>query len=114
MLRRPPRSTRTDTLFPYTTLFRSPPRTPARWMARIAPLHPAHGSDATTGRCRPDTNRPAPTHAATRTSAWASANPTPTGSAVKLRRRNAPHQGADGCESGPAAAIDEEIGRAHV
>src|SRR3546814_9398166 len=27
MIRRPPRSTRTDTLFPYTTLFRSP-RTP--------------------------------------------------------------------------------------
>src|SRR3546814_12050365 len=29
MIRRPPRSTRTDTLFPYTTLFRSPwsPRT---------------------------------------------------------------------------------------
>src|SRR3546814_15731558 len=25
MLRRPPRSTRTDTLFPYPTLFRSPP-----------------------------------------------------------------------------------------
>src|SRR3546814_10307763 len=32
MLRRPPRSTRTDTLFPYTTLFRSPdrPAPPAR------------------------------------------------------------------------------------
>src|SRR3546814_5419615 len=31
MIRRPPRSTRTDTLFPYTTLFRSPDRTqPAR------------------------------------------------------------------------------------
>src|SRR3546814_16641357 len=33
MIRRPPRSTRTDTLFPYTTLFRSPvterPRAPA-------------------------------------------------------------------------------------
>src|SRR3546814_6783255 len=29
MIRRPPRSTRTDTLFPYTTLFRSPdPRQP--------------------------------------------------------------------------------------
>src|SRR3546814_20996684 len=27
MLRRPPRSTRTDTLFPYTTLFRSFPNT---------------------------------------------------------------------------------------
>src|SRR3546814_10776223 len=26
MIRRPPRSTRTDTLFPYTTLFRSPNR----------------------------------------------------------------------------------------
>src|SRR3546814_5963734 len=35
MIRRPPRSTRTDTLFPYTTLFRSPrrvrrPETPTR------------------------------------------------------------------------------------
>src|SRR3546814_10467058 len=27
MIRRPPRSTRTDTLFPYTTLFRSPRQT---------------------------------------------------------------------------------------
>src|SRR3546814_10810719 len=26
MIRRPPRSTRTDTLFPYTTIFRSPAR----------------------------------------------------------------------------------------
>src|SRR3546814_10018304 len=32
MIRRPPRSTRTDTLFPYTTLFRSPayPAVPQR------------------------------------------------------------------------------------
>src|SRR3546814_5695900 len=30
MIRRPPRSTRTDTLFPYTTLFRSDPVRPAR------------------------------------------------------------------------------------
>src|SRR3546814_15035809 len=29
MIRRPPRSTRTDTLFPYTTLFRSPSLPPA-------------------------------------------------------------------------------------
>src|SRR3546814_12673326 len=29
MLRRPPRSTRTDTLFPYTTLFRSGTKRPA-------------------------------------------------------------------------------------
>src|SRR3546814_3726535 len=30
MIRRPPRSTRTDTLFPYTTLFRSLPRSVGR------------------------------------------------------------------------------------
>src|SRR3546814_2906509 len=30
MIRRPPRSTRTDTLFPYTTLFRSPVITKGR------------------------------------------------------------------------------------
>src|SRR3546814_5181385 len=39
MMRRPPRSTRTDTLFPYTTLFRSrgahrPPRSSARHRPR--------------------------------------------------------------------------------
>src|SRR3546814_13936960 len=37
MLRRPPRSTRTDTLFPYTTLFRS------RLGIQLAILQPAHG-----------------------------------------------------------------------
>src|SRR3546814_11195793 len=31
MIRRPPRSTRTDTLFPYTTLFRSPDLTQVDW-----------------------------------------------------------------------------------
>src|SRR3546814_8334460 len=38
MIRRPPRSTRTDTLFPYTTLFRSCATTlrySARWAARM-------------------------------------------------------------------------------
>src|SRR3546814_2024036 len=34
MIRRPPRSTRTDTLFPYTTLFRSPGRSTARSAGR--------------------------------------------------------------------------------
>src|SRR3546814_8450475 len=41
MIRRPPRSTRTDTLFPYTTLFRSVPAghgiDPARAGAHLAP-----------------------------------------------------------------------------
>src|SRR3546814_17990101 len=53
MIRRPPRSTRTDTLFPYTTLFRSsvllgsglaPLLTDQRFLAGIAdrPHHRAH------------------------------------------------------------------------
>src|SRR3546814_2477675 len=36
MIRRPPRSTRTDTLFPYTTLFRSAP-VPAGGAVSVAP-----------------------------------------------------------------------------
>src|SRR3546814_6892692 len=44
MIRRPPRSTRTDTLFPYTTLFRS-----------CSPV--VAGVDAGGRGCRDDTNR---------------------------------------------------------
>src|SRR3546814_1759283 len=35
MIRRPPRSTRTDTLFPYTTLFRSPDLRPVHRSATV-------------------------------------------------------------------------------
>src|SRR3546814_10542284 len=45
MIRRPPRSTRTDTLFPYTTLFRSPIRKNPEWDRSIPTKdnpHPAH------------------------------------------------------------------------
>src|SRR3546814_4673230 len=35
MIRRPPRSTRTDTLFPYTTLFRSPDQPDAMGIAQL-------------------------------------------------------------------------------
>src|SRR3546814_9208432 len=38
MIRRPPRSTRTDTLFPYTTLFRSPGRNQIVMTAGVAAL----------------------------------------------------------------------------
>src|SRR3546814_6248679 len=60
MTRRPPRSTRTDTLFPYTTLFRSlvgdrpvvrvdpVTRFPARDAQRLEGPHPCRR----TGRCR--------------------------------------------------------------
>src|SRR3546814_5607309 len=42
MIRRPPRSTRTDTLFPYTTLFRS-----WRPMKPVAPVMATTGASAT-------------------------------------------------------------------
>src|SRR3546814_1388635 len=48
MIRRPPRSTRTDTLFPYTTLFRSISfaapmiaSTGQAWMHLVQPMHSA-------------------------------------------------------------------------
>src|SRR3546814_20721271 len=44
MIRRPPRSTRTDTLFPYTTLFRSVARNIAVH-GHEAPVEPTHRQD---------------------------------------------------------------------
>src|SRR3546814_12224653 len=41
MIRRPPRSTRTDTLFPYTTLFRS--QASIAFQTGLVDLHPAVG-----------------------------------------------------------------------
>src|SRR3546814_7726943 len=53
MIRRPPRSTRTDTLFPYTTLFRSPialrPRLVHIGIVQL-PLQPTGGGGAATAR----------------------------------------------------------------
>src|SRR3546814_6007466 len=42
MIPRPPRSTRTDTLFPYTTLFRSPPDSPRQACRVMVEARPAH------------------------------------------------------------------------
>src|SRR3546814_1900905 len=56
MIRRPPRSTRTDTLFPYTTLFRSAGR-----LDRVARRAAAdHGYAARRERHAPDTSGRAP------------------------------------------------------
>src|SRR3546814_4957182 len=50
MLRRPPISTRTDTLFPYTPLFPSPPTLPFRYsICRIAGSRRARPTQATSG-----------------------------------------------------------------
>src|SRR3546814_10255642 len=45
MIRRPPRSTRTDTLFPYTTLFRS-----GAWRCRCRDDRPRGGGSAALGQ----------------------------------------------------------------
>src|SRR3546814_11822590 len=51
MIRRPPRSTRTYTLFPYTTLFRSPP-------GRRGLRHPGRERRRGRGVCQPHPPRP--------------------------------------------------------
>src|SRR3546814_7961863 len=51
MIRRPPRSTRTDTLFPYTTLFRSrrttacPGSAPRTWTGTTCPAREHHARE---------------------------------------------------------------------
>src|SRR3546814_4263529 len=78
MIRRPPRSTRTDTLFPYTTLFRSAAR--------------SQGSDAgLTGEVAP-TGDPSPSrHRATPSAAAAVQGPGP-----QRRARRAPRPECEG------------------
>src|SRR3546814_3232046 len=51
MIRRPPRSTRTDTLFPYTTLFRSP--SPAPRACRVPPARARGSCRRTSGTAVP-------------------------------------------------------------
>src|SRR3546814_2288935 len=55
MIRRPPRSTRTDTLFPYTTLFRSHHRFRTRFH-RGRSARPALGRGSVGGHTLPATN----------------------------------------------------------
>src|SRR3546814_10633780 len=58
MIRRPPRSTRTDTLFPYTTLFRSlPMKTLATFLVCAFALGDASAASA---QAHPDTAAPKP------------------------------------------------------
>src|SRR3546814_13132004 len=52
MIRRPPRSTRTDTLFPYTTLFRSGPLVGARSRAVLLPARRSRRDDPRSRRKR--------------------------------------------------------------
>src|SRR3546814_525357 len=49
MIRRPPRSTRTDTLFPYTTLFRSPCERETAHLRDVAAAHTVGSTGAARG-----------------------------------------------------------------
>src|SRR3546814_3271585 len=58
MIRRPPRPTRTDTLFPYTTLFRSPGSSTNRRQRHIPPTN----RRSTNEQCLPRHTRPRNRH----------------------------------------------------
>src|SRR3546814_11020437 len=84
MIRRPPRSTRTDTLCPYTTLFRSPRQLPRRSQPARYPVlldrgsllrRVAGGPDGTGGGAQRPARSSAP--AALRRQPAASADPRP-------------------------------------
>src|SRR3546814_20960446 len=63
MLRRPPSSTRTDTLFPYTTLVRSVAIDGRRSRRRVQRQHrEGHVLPTRGGRARDRTERPVPVH----------------------------------------------------
>src|SRR6056297_2593807 len=73
MMRRPPRSTRTDTLFPYTTLFRS------RWttLAESSSDQPRQPVNGLQGMADGEMMAPIPAVETTAESAQASAGPSP-------------------------------------
>src|SRR3546814_1503173 len=60
MIRRPPRSTRTDTLFPYTTLFRSGRRTSSGARMPPMPHRPPRAEIGTGAGRRPAAGSPSP------------------------------------------------------
>src|SRR3546814_9750664 len=116
MIRRPPRSTRTDTLFPYTTLFRSPtclppfpPPVPPKEKPREEICHRRLARNRRRGRdrCRDADERP-------RIRADQRVRPGQLKAESAHRRANAePDQQSD--PEPPARSSDaREIGRAHV
>src|SRR3546814_10673501 len=122
MIRRPPRSTRTDTLFPYTTLFRSIPvaarraRRDRRRQAGVGrsrslfgdPRRIGGGGGAGTREPR-RTRRPRAER--TRQCHGRAGHPFVLGAVARFLWRAVPGQGPAACRSAPAP---REIGTAHV
>src|SRR3546814_14084144 len=102
MIRRPPRSTRTDTLFPYTTLFRS--HAPRIAETAMAPVGAETDGIEGEGRCAG--HRVASIAAPWRLPARC---PAPSRHATaRVARDSSP------CAPRAALSIPTEIGRAHV
>src|SRR3546814_16336977 len=101
MIRRPPRSTRTYTLFPYTTLFRSAAR-PADRAGRAGPPWPARA------RRDPPPGEPARRANAVRGAVRIRELSGGTASRAVRRPRHQRYRGTRG------TALSAEIGRAHV
>src|SRR3546814_16118067 len=101
MIRRPPRSTRTDTLCPYTTLFRSPAGAPAG-AALPAPhrlplqVQRAEGVDG-------QLCRPSPGQAQLRARPAATPRPLPPPAAADTRRQRGPGRPSRELRLRPAA-----------
>src|SRR3546814_17656004 len=104
MIRRPPISTRTDTLFPYTTLFRAPGISCPAMRAGPVTRWTGDGRTGESARRKPAAARF--TAAAHRTPTWAATRRAATAAAPTLpARRKAAHVGTR-----PTG----QIGRAHV
>src|SRR3546814_5581183 len=100
MIRRPPRSTRTDTLFPYTTLFRSP----AGWGNRRGRARRARLAHAGTAAFRRVVVVAEPAKSARQPARPHAAASAALGQLASQHRRAQP----------AVAAAGHEIGRAHV
>src|SRR3546814_1231621 len=113
MIRRPPRSTRTDTLFPYTTLFRSCRAGGA--VFEVINALPLQGRGWGGGH-RPYTRHQAPP-AATKPASWQASLPSPEGEGEFGSVQHESHERVqaqrDQREAGERENA-EEIGRAHV
>src|SRR3546814_11700660 len=107
MLRRPPRSTRTDTLFPYTTLFRSPEK-PAPQLSRNPSRLPG-APWLSLQRCQQDQRRRRRDVPAYR----GAAGPSAGAMASKATAAASEASGATG-KIELCSTAQREIGRAHV
>src|SRR3546814_4061939 len=111
MIRRPPRSTRTDTLFPYTTLFRSLHLVPqvGQHLGNAAHADAADADEVNHAEIERQT--PHAAASLSRASLSDAVRPLPL---VMPQTRSARSRAAFGCAATRAQPAAREIGRAHV